>query len=134
MTDLAYAGLMLNSSPQLNKKINQLSPDSRRQYPEDIKAWESELNDYRGLMLHESSIRRLKDIDISSLEKQILAQDGLLPPLAETAEKVCSLAPSGLTMSDVYMAGQRETARAQKGVEGACISAATCDQCFEASQ
>ena len=104
-------GPMLNSSPQLNDKINKISPESRRRYPKDIKTWESALNDYRGLMPYESSIRRLKDIDISSLEKQILAQDGLLPSLAETAEKVCYLAPSGWAMSDVYMAGQRETGR-----------------------
>lgn len=36
----------------------------------------------------ESSVHRLKDVDIPSLEKQILAQDDLLPSLTEVAEKV----------------------------------------------
>jgi DNA repair protein RAD50 len=36
----------------------------------------------------ESSIQRLKEVDISSLENQIHAQDELLPSLAEAAEKV----------------------------------------------
>jgi len=43
----------------------------------------------------ESSVRRLKE-DIPSLEKQIHAQDELLPSLAEAAEKVPRLASSQL--------------------------------------
>jgi DNA repair protein RAD50 len=39
----------------------------------------------------ESSIHRLKDEDIPSLEEQIHAQDELLPPLTEAAEKVSHL-------------------------------------------
>jgi hypothetical protein len=39
-------------------------------------------------MSYESSICRLKEVDISSLETQIRTQDELLPPLAEAAEKV----------------------------------------------
>ena len=45
----------------------------------------------------ESSVHRLKDVDIPSLENQILAQDELLPSLAETAEKVWYLTSSERT-------------------------------------
>jgi hypothetical protein len=39
----------------------------------------------------ESSIHRLKEVDIPSLETQIRTQDGLLPSLAEAAENVWDL-------------------------------------------
>lgn len=39
----------------------------------------------------ESSVHRLKDVDIPSLEKQIHDQDELLPSLTEAAEKVSHL-------------------------------------------
>jgi len=39
----------------------------------------------------ESSVHHLKDVDIPSLEKQIHAQDELLPSLTEAAEKVSYL-------------------------------------------
>jgi DNA repair protein RAD50 len=42
-------------------------------------------------MTCESSIHRLKEVDILSLEKQIHAQDELLPSLTEVAEKVLHL-------------------------------------------
>jgi hypothetical protein len=41
-------------------------------------------------MSYESSIRRLKDVDIPSLETQIRAEGELLPPLTEAAEMVWS--------------------------------------------
>ncbi len=44
----------------------------------------------------ESSVHRLKDVDISSLEKQIHTQDELLPSLTEVAEKVWRLTYSQL--------------------------------------
>jgi hypothetical protein len=43
----------------------------------------------------ESSVHRLKDVDIPSLEKQIYAQDELLPSLTEAAEKVSQLIHCG---------------------------------------
>jgi DNA repair protein RAD50 len=39
----------------------------------------------------ESSVHHLKGVDIPSLEKQIFAQDELLPSLTEAAEKVLHL-------------------------------------------
>jgi hypothetical protein len=54
-------------------------------------SWESHLERYRGLMSCESSFHRLKDVDIPSLEKQIHAQDELLPSFTEAAEKVSHL-------------------------------------------
>jgi hypothetical protein len=53
-----------------------------------LKTWESALEGYRELMSYESSIRRLKEVDISSLQTQIRTADELLPSLTETAEKV----------------------------------------------
>jgi hypothetical protein len=53
-----------------------------------LKTWELALEGYRELMSYESSIRRLKEVDILSLQTQIRAEDELLPSLAETAEKV----------------------------------------------
>ncbi|KAH9986706.1 hypothetical protein BJV77DRAFT_52857 [Russula vinacea] len=71
----------------LNDKIKQTSPEARREFENDVKTWESELEGYRELMSCESSVHRLKEVDILSLEKQIHAQDELLPSLAEVAEK-----------------------------------------------
>ncbi|KAH9969662.1 P-loop containing nucleoside triphosphate hydrolase protein [Russula dissimulans] len=71
----------------LNEKIKQISPEARRMFQNDLRTWESALKDYRGLMSCESSVRRLKEVDISSLEKQIHDRDELLPSLAEAAEK-----------------------------------------------
>lgn len=56
-----------------------------------MKYWESLLRDYRELISCESSVHRLKGEDIPSLEKQIHAQDELLPSLTEVAEKVSHL-------------------------------------------
>jgi DNA repair protein RAD50 len=67
------------------------SPDTRREFERDLKAWESELEEYRALMPCESSVHRLKEVDIPSLETQIRAQDGLLPSLTEAAENVWHL-------------------------------------------
>ena len=51
----------------------------------------------------ESSIHRLKEVDILSLEKQIHAQDELLPSLAEVAEKVSHLTYlHSIHLSDLY--------------------------------
>ena len=62
-----------------------------------METWESELKDYRMLMPCESSVQSLKEADIPSFENQIHAQDGLLPSLAEAAEKVWYLTPSERT-------------------------------------
>jgi hypothetical protein len=70
-----------------------------------VKTWESELEGYRELMSCESSVHRLKEVDILSLEKQIHAQDELLPSLAEVAEKVLHL-PYIACASDLYVAGK----------------------------
>ncbi|KAI0304359.1 hypothetical protein B0F90DRAFT_1666864 [Multifurca ochricompacta] len=70
----------------LNEKIKQTSPEARLEFENDLKSWESALEGYRELMSYESSIRRLKEVDILSLEKQIHTQDQSLPSLAETAE------------------------------------------------
>jgi hypothetical protein len=43
----------------------------------------------------ESSVHRLKDVEIPSLEKQIHDQDELLPSLTEAAEKVSHLRVCG---------------------------------------
>jgi hypothetical protein len=74
--------------PQLNEKIKQTSPEARRLFENDRNDWEVTLKEYRELIPCESSIHRLKEVDIPSLETQIRAQDGLLPSLAEAAEKV----------------------------------------------
>ena len=78
----------MSASLQLSNQIKQTSPEAQREFENDLKTWESALEGYRELMSYESSIRRLKEVDISSLETQIHAQDELLPSLAETAEKV----------------------------------------------
>lgn len=86
------AGLVLKSYHlQLNDKIQETSPEARLEFENDLKDWESNLEGYRELMPCESSIHRLKEIDILSLEKQIHAQDELLPSLTEAAEKVLHL-------------------------------------------
>ncbi|KAI9509211.1 P-loop containing nucleoside triphosphate hydrolase protein [Russula earlei] len=72
----------------LNERIKQTSPGARLEYENDLKSWELVLEGYRELMSLESSVQRLKEVDISLLEKQIQAQDELLPSLAEVAEKV----------------------------------------------
>ncbi|KAF8476550.1 P-loop containing nucleoside triphosphate hydrolase protein [Russula ochroleuca] len=71
----------------LNDKIKKTSPEARREFQNDLKTWESALKGYRELMPCESSVHRLKEVDILSLEKQIHAQDELLPSLTEVAEK-----------------------------------------------
>jgi hypothetical protein len=60
-----------------------------------VKYWEKLLEGYRGLMSCESSVHRLKDVEIPSLEKQIHDQDELLPSLTEAAEKVSHLRACG---------------------------------------
>jgi len=82
---------------QLNDKIKNISPESRRGFETDLKTWESALEDYRKLMSCESSVHRLREVDIPSLENQIHAQDGLLPSLARSAEKVWYLRSSERT-------------------------------------
>ncbi|KAN0123479.1 P-loop containing nucleoside triphosphate hydrolase protein [Russula decolorans] len=71
----------------LDDKIKVTSPAARREFENDLEYWESLLEGYRGLMPCESSVHRLKDVDIPSLEKQIHAQDESLPSLTEAAEK-----------------------------------------------
>lgn len=70
----------------LNDKIKKASPDAQREYKNDVELWESALKSYRELMPCESSVHRLKDVDIPSLEEQIHAQDESLPSLTEIAE------------------------------------------------
>jgi len=68
--------------------IKQTSPEARLLFENDLKTWESDLEDHRKLIPCESSIRRLREVDIPSLEKQIHALGESLPSLAEAAEKV----------------------------------------------
>jgi hypothetical protein len=53
-----------------------------------LESWESALEEFRGLLSDDGAIRRLKAVDIPSLEEQIHDQDKLLPSLAEDSEKV----------------------------------------------
>jgi hypothetical protein len=68
--------------------IKQTSPEARVLFKTDLKTWEDNLEGFRMLIPYESSIRRLREIDIPSLEKQIHALGESLPSLAEAAEKV----------------------------------------------
>ena len=61
---------------------------TRSKFEEDLKDWETVLEDCRGLTSDDSAIHRLKSVDIPSLEEQIHDQDNLLPSLVQTSEKV----------------------------------------------
>ncbi|KAI9443279.1 hypothetical protein H4582DRAFT_1808403 [Lactarius indigo] len=71
----------------LDQKIKQTDPKTRAEAEDDLKEWEIALEHFRGLMPYDSAIRRLKAVDIPSLEKQIHDQGKLLPSLAEDSEK-----------------------------------------------
>lgn len=87
-----HAGFVLKAyHVQLNDKIMEISPEARIEFENDLEFYELALEGYRELISCESSIHRLKEVDIMSLEKQIHAQDELLPSLAEAAEKVSHL-------------------------------------------
>ncbi|KAH9065351.1 hypothetical protein EDB87DRAFT_1749578 [Lactarius vividus] len=72
---------------QLDQKIQQTDPKTRATIETDLKTWETSLEYCRGLMSYDSAIRRLKTVDIPSLEEKIHDQDKLLPSLAEDSEK-----------------------------------------------
>ncbi|KAI0269907.1 hypothetical protein BC834DRAFT_819813 [Gloeopeniophorella convolvens] len=71
----------------LNDKIKQTSPENRLILEGDLQTWESALGDYQGLVSVEGSIKRLKEVDVSSLEEQIGEEDALLPTLTKAAEE-----------------------------------------------
>jgi hypothetical protein len=68
--------------------IKQTSPEARLVFQNDLETWESTLKEHRELIPCESSIHRLREVDIPSIEKQIHALDESLPSLAKVAEKV----------------------------------------------
>ncbi len=90
---LSARSLHQANHPQLDDKIKQTDPKARSVFERDLKRWESALERFRGLMSYDSAVRRLKAVDVPSLEEQIHDQDKLLPSLAENSEKVLQYPP-----------------------------------------